>query len=48
VLLVDDLLTSGATASAAAATLRAAGATRVDLICLARTPRHDEPVEEPA
>lgn len=42
VVLVDDLLTSGATASAAASALRAAGATRVDLICLARTPRHDE------
>lgn len=42
VMLVDDLLTSGATASAAAATLRAAGAKRVDLICLARTPRHDD------
>lgn len=44
VVLVDDLLTSGATASSAAATLRAAGATRVDLICLARTPRHDDQV----
>lgn len=43
VILVDDLLTSGATASAAAAALRAAGTTRVDLICLARTPRHDDP-----
>jgi predicted amidophosphoribosyltransferase len=39
VMLVDDLVTSGATASAAAAILRAAGARRVDLLCLARTPR---------
>lgn len=42
VLLVDDLVTSGATASSAAGTLRAAGAKRVDLLCLARTPRRDE------
>ena len=42
VVLVDDLLTSGATASSAAAALRAAGATRVDLVCLARTPLADE------
>lgn len=39
VLLVDDLCTSGATASAAAACLRAAGARRVVLAVLARTPR---------
>lgn len=39
VVLVDDLITTGATASAAAAALRAAGAKRVDLICLARTPK---------
>jgi predicted amidophosphoribosyltransferase len=38
VVLVDDLVTSGATASSAAAALRQAGATRVDLVCLARTP----------
>ncbi len=37
VILVDDLLTSGATASAAASTLRAAGAKRVELVVLART-----------
>jgi predicted amidophosphoribosyltransferase len=41
-LLVDDLVTSGATASAAAAALRAAGAMRIELVCLARTPRGDE------
>ena len=38
VCLVDDLLTSGATASAAAAALKAAGAKRVVLALLARTP----------
>lgn len=42
VVLVDDLITTGATASAAAAALRAAGAKRVDLICLARTPKPGE------
>jgi predicted amidophosphoribosyltransferase len=42
VLLVDDLVTSGATASSAAEALRAAGAKRVDLLCLARTPRLGE------
>lgn len=40
VILVDDLITTGATASAAAAALREAGAKRVDLVCLARTPKH--------
>jgi predicted amidophosphoribosyltransferase len=38
VVLVDDLCTSGATASAAAAVLRAAGARQVALAVLARTP----------
>ena len=42
VVLVDDLITTGATASAAAAALREAGAKRVDLICLARTPKPGE------
>ena len=37
VVLVDDLLTSGATASAAAKALRLAGAQRVELVVLART-----------
>jgi len=39
VLLIDDLLTTGATAVAAARSLRAAGAERVELCCLARTPQ---------
>jgi predicted amidophosphoribosyltransferase len=42
VILVDDLITTGATASAAASALREAGAKRVDLVCLARTPKHGE------
>ena len=37
-LLVDDVMTTGATAFEAACTLRAAGAARVDLLVLARTP----------
>lgn len=36
---VDDVLTTGATAQAIAALLRKHGARRVDVYCLARTPR---------
>ena len=36
--LVDDVLTTGATAQAMARVLRQAGASRVDVYCLARTP----------
>lgn len=39
VLLVDDVLTTGATASACARTLKRAGAARVTLLTLARTDR---------
>jgi predicted amidophosphoribosyltransferase len=42
VLLVDDILTSGATIQAAARALRAAGATSIHVLCLARTPRADD------
>lgn len=38
VLIVDDILTTGATASSAAATLTAAGWRVAGLVCLARTP----------
>lgn len=39
VALVDDVMTSGATARVLAALLRDAGAARVDVYCLARTPK---------
>ncbi|MBC9249006.1 amidophosphoribosyltransferase [Pseudomonas alcaligenes] len=39
VALVDDVLTTGATAEAVARLLRKAGAARVDVYCLARTPK---------
>ena len=38
ILLIDDLLTTGATASAAAQTLKEAGAKRVGLFVIALTP----------
>ncbi|WP_434154197.1 ComF family protein [Pseudomonas sp. JZ134] len=37
--LIDDVLTTGATAEALASLLKRAGALRVDVYCLARTPR---------
>lgn len=37
--IVDDVLTTGATAEALARLLRKAGAARVDIYCLARTPK---------
>ncbi len=46
VLLVDDVLTSGATASACADALLAAGAARVDLLVAARTVRNDAEEDE--
>ena len=40
--LVDDVLTTGATAEALARLLKRAGAERVDVYCLARTPKPGE------
>ncbi|MGH8352941.1 MAG: ComF family protein [Pseudomonas sp.] len=40
--LVDDVLTTGATAESLARLLKQAGAARVDVYCLARTPRPGE------
>ncbi|PWB30502.1 amidophosphoribosyltransferase [Pseudomonas sp. SDI] len=37
--LIDDVLTTGATAQAVATLLKAGGAARVDVYCLARTPK---------
>jgi predicted amidophosphoribosyltransferase len=37
VLLIEDVITTGATVTAAAECLKAAGATRVDVLALART-----------
>ncbi|MFN9547765.1 MAG: ComF family protein [Cyanobacteriota bacterium] len=45
VILVDDILTTGATALSAAETLKQAGWRVHGLICLARTPRHRKAVD---
>jgi ComF family protein len=45
VLLVDDVVTTGATAEAATAALRAAGAKAVVVLALAHTPRRDDEVD---
>lgn len=46
-LLVDDVMTTGATAFEAARTLREAGASRVDLLVLARTPEAEPLLHAP-
>lgn len=49
ILLVDDVITTGATAMAAAVALKGAGAARVAVAALARTPRvHQQSSEPPA
>ncbi|HEX4906308.1 MAG TPA: hypothetical protein VFU93_12710 [Acidimicrobiales bacterium] len=46
VLVVDDVVTSGATATAAALALRSAGASAVDVVAAARTPPPQRPQED--
>src|SRR5690606_34380537 len=48
ILLVDDVVTTGATARAAARTLLAAGAASVHVLAAARTPAPGERVPDPA
>lgn len=43
ILLIDDVITTGSTAAAAASSLMEAGAKRVDLLALARSPLWDNP-----
>jgi ComF family protein len=48
VLLIDDIVTTGATASEAAKVLKEAGAKSIGLLTLARTPLHAAPVTVPS
>jgi predicted amidophosphoribosyltransferase len=48
ILLVDDVLTTGATAAACARVLKRAGAKRVTVLALARTDRRSGLIDQPA
>jgi predicted amidophosphoribosyltransferase len=47
ILIVDDVVTTGATSQAAQETLKKAGATEATTVCVARTPLHNLEFNQP-